>query len=321
MHTLESTRIRKIWIKAFWGFNVSAYGYLGFTRESDRERFVSEATEDDLVLIYGADSEETELENRRQALGFLQIEPRRILDQERLSEEGRQRKITNGWQDRWTYAVPVKRAWEVARKIEIKHLAPVTYNHANARVIASQGRAVTAEEVLTILQLPVFPVNVFGVPPVTEGEAQPKEIAIGKIFSPSAGIPPTFGGRTSNYQDGEHYLYLLVFEGNLSAFLGKRHTVTNRHALVKVGYSNDPNSRCTQINCGFPPDIDSRWKISLKSKAFANGNAAKSAEDELKRHFDTHFKSLGGEFFLGKIEEIEAAFSKAAAETAFIIKV
>ena len=50
-------------------------------------------------------------DQRRQLLGFLEVEPVRIKDIDRSSEVERRRKIENGWQDRWTYAVPVKRAW------------------------------------------------------------------------------------------------------------------------------------------------------------------------------------------------------------------
>src|SRR5690606_22150972 len=100
----------------------------------------------DLVLIYGADAPETALKDRRQALGFLEIEPTPIADRDRLSAEGLKRKIANGWVDRWTFAVPVRRAWQVTRRIEVKHLAPHTYLPARARVIASRGELMTPEE-------------------------------------------------------------------------------------------------------------------------------------------------------------------------------
>ena len=60
-----------MWLKAFWGFDPANDGYLGFTRPGDRDRFLEAALPGDLVLIYGADSPETDSQDRRQALGFL----------------------------------------------------------------------------------------------------------------------------------------------------------------------------------------------------------------------------------------------------------
>lgn len=89
----------RIWLKAFWGFDPEHEGYLGFTREGDREKFIEQALSGDLVLIYGADAPETEAMDRRQALGFLEIEPSAIPDRQRMSAEALRRKIENGWEN------------------------------------------------------------------------------------------------------------------------------------------------------------------------------------------------------------------------------
>ena len=310
---------KNVWIKAFWGFDPSNWGYIGFTRESDRDRLMRELSEDDLILIYGADSAETEQEKRRQALGFLQIVPTPIMDYERQSEQGREWKAARGLQDRWTFALPVKRAWQVQRKIEIKHLAPQTYNHNYARIIASQGKMLTPQEAENVLQLPVLPVNVYGEPPVAENALT--ETTMGDTFEPSRGLVPSFGIRTSEYQDGEHYLYMLKFDGNIAAILDHAPSLLHGKSLVKVGLSKDPIARCEQLNAGFPPAGSSRWKPCLKSKAFKNGIDAKNAEDFIKQTFANEFESLGGEFFLGNNSDMESLFARASAPTAFTIKV
>src|SRR5690348_8369450 len=133
----------RVWLKAFWGFDPANDGYLGFTRPADRNRIIQDAHKGDLVLIYGADAAETASENRRQALGFLEIDPIPISDRERLSPFGLQRKIENKWTDRWTNAVIVRRAWRINRRIEVRHIAPTTYQPSRARVIASRGELLT----------------------------------------------------------------------------------------------------------------------------------------------------------------------------------
>src|SRR3954453_21542016 len=117
----------RVWLKAFWGFDPSEDGYLGFTKPGARANLIAGWHTGDLVLIYAADSVETAKENRRQALGFLEIEPIEVTDVDRMSAVGLQRKIAMGCRDRWTNAVPVRRAWRVERRIEVSYLAPDTY--------------------------------------------------------------------------------------------------------------------------------------------------------------------------------------------------
>jgi hypothetical protein len=80
---------RRVWLRAFWGFSPEDEGYLGFTQEGNRTRFLREYREGDLVLIYGADEKHTRPDQRRQLLGFLEIEPITITDVERSSETDR----------------------------------------------------------------------------------------------------------------------------------------------------------------------------------------------------------------------------------------
>ncbi len=308
---------RRVWLKAFWGFDPARDGYLGFTRLGDRERFMRQHQPGDLVLIYGADAKETDLDDRRQALGFLECEPIPITDRERSSDEGWARKVAMDCQDRWNNAVPVRRAWRVERRIEVKHIASETYTHARARVIASQGELLTEDEAFLALQLPVVPVNVFGEAPLSEHAGAAAEQTMSKAFSPSKGFEPSFGPRQSDYTDGDTYLYLLVFKGDAALLLGR---AVGSRIVVKVGLSNDPKGRCGDHNKTLPPAAVTRWRLSLTSKAFPSGADAKRAEDALKALFDQRFESLGGEFFLGKESDLESAFFEASRPAAFCIK-
>ena len=307
----------RVWLKAFWGFDPAQDGYLGFTRPGDRERFMREHQPGDLVLIYGADAKETELDDRRQALGFLECEPIPTTDRERSSDDGWARKVAMDCQDRWNNAVPVRRAWRVERRIEVKHIAPDTYTHARARVIASQGALLTKDEAIIALQLPVVPVNVFGEAPLSEDSGAAAEQTMSKAFSPSQGFEPSFGPRQGDYTDGETFLYMLIFNGDAALLLGR---AVSHRIVVKVGLSNDPKHRCGDHNKTLPPAAVTRWRLSLTSKAFPSGADAKQAEDALKALFDKRFESLGGEFFLGNESDLESAFFEASRPAAFYIK-
>lgn len=305
----------RVWLKAFWGFAPWHDGYLGFTRPGDRERFIRLCSPGDLVLIYGADNKLTTKVDRRQALGFLEVDAtERISDLARASPEGRQRKIQMNVTDRWTHALPVRRAWKVNRRVEIGHLATETYTHEYARVIASQGMLVNPAEAVRVLALPVVPVNVYGEQEVTAGA----EAAM-STYVPSRGIMPSFGPRTSEYVDGDAYLYMLQFEGDGAALLGFDRYALGRQVVVKVGYSSEPARRCSTHNAHLPPAAKAKWRLSLQSRAYPTGGEAKTAEDALKETFAAKFKSLGNEFFLGDPDELAAAFGFASAGAAFKI--
>jgi hypothetical protein len=299
---MAETKLPRIWLKAFWGFDPENDGYLGFTKPGDRRRLIDEARAGDLVLIYGADSENTEEHDRRQVLGILEIDPISIRDVDAMSEEGRRRKLTEGWQDRWTYAVPVLRAWRINRRIEVGHIAPVTYTHARARVIASRGELLTEAESASVYGLPVTAVSVFGRPPVSG--AGPAELDLKAVFIPSRGLTPTFGSRESEYEDGDHFLYILNAEGDIAALLGRSYEEIAKRTLVKIGYSREPDRRCAEHNSTLPPAGRFKWKVHCKSKAYINGQDAKLAEDFFKTALASQFESLGGEFFLGDLEAI-----------------
>lgn len=316
-NSINAAQQRRVWLKAFWGFDPKQEGYLGFTRPGDREHFISSFEPGDLVLIYGAESEHTAAKDRRQALGFLEVEPIRIKDTERMSAKGCERKGAMKCENRWTHAVPVRRAWQINRRIEVGHIADMTYTPSRARVIASRGEILSEAEAARALALPVVPVDVFGESPLDERSSA--EETMNALLSPSRGVTPIFGKREAEYEDGEAYLYMLRYEGNASALLGREAYSVGKKIIVKVGYSNDPEARCKAHNDHLPIGARSHWRVLLRSRPFASGLNAKEAEDELKTRFKTKFESLGREFFLGEESLMQAEFAAASRATAFVM--
>jgi hypothetical protein len=299
-----------MWLRAFWGFTPEEEGYVGFTKPGDRERFIREFKDGDLILIYGADQEQTQKAQRRQVLGFLEVEPSPITDVERSSDPNRRWKVERGWQDRWTYAVPVKRAWRIKEtRIEAHHLFRRTFDAHNPILIASRGELLTPEEVEVALSLPVVPANVFGevaLPP----EALLGANAMKHSLEPSQGVTPTFGERSFSVEDAENRLYVLKLQGNVAAFLGRQPFEVAGKVIVKVGHAKEPQLRCAAHNAHLPPACRFKWTVDLTSPPFPGGVEAKRAEDDLKQQFAERFESLGGEFFLGDELTISVEFAR-----------
>jgi hypothetical protein len=307
---------RRVWLKAFWGFGPWEDGYLGFTKSGSRERFIALHQPGDLVLIYGANAEMTAPDDRRQALGFLEVDSIRISDTERMSPLGIARKTEMGFQDRWTHAVPVRRAWKVTRRIEVKHLAPDSYTKDRARVLAYQGEIVRDHEAHAMLQLPVVEVSVFGETPV---EGNIPEARMVDTLRPSRGINPSFGKREVEYSDRPSRVYMLLYTGDAAALLGRDRFGVGNKIIVKIGYSADPDERCAAHNRHLPTAKKAHWTVHRKSKEFPSAMPAKTIEDALKAAFDGKFESLGGEFFLGEALKLDAAFAESSALSAFRI--
>lgn len=305
----------RVWITSFWGFDPGNEGYYGFTYEGNRVWFINQWQEGDLILIYGADTAITAPEKRHQALGFVEIDPTPIQDTDRMSAVGLQRKIDNDWVGRWTHAFPVIRAAEITRRISIDHIAVTTLTQRDARNIASRGKLLTPEEAAKALSLPVRPLNVFGMPPLNEEE-------LAQEFVPSIGINPTFGQQIINRNDGEHFLYALRLDADAAYLLKRQRFEVRDRVIVKVGYSNDPERRCSEHNSTLPPAMKVSWKKEFVSRPFPSGQAAKDAEDGLKAHLARIGESLGKEFYLCSRDHLQTAFATASfATAAFQIKV
>lgn len=302
-------QLPRVWLKAFWGFDPPSEGYLGFTRPGDRVRFLEQARPTDLVLIYGADTKETELAQRKQALGFLQVSLDEIADVDKISPAALALKRERGWSDRWTHAVPVRRAWRINRRIGVRDVAPDTYTADRARVLASQGEMMLVHEAQRALSLPVSPVDVYGEPPVSHSAKS--EFQLLDECSPSRGIPPKFGKKEVVTVDGEHYLYMLKLECEASFLLDARQFDLHRKLIVKVGYSNDPIRRCEDHNSSLPPAGRIKYRLMLRSRAYATGQAAKEAEDAMKDALAERCQSLGNEFFLGTEADLQSVFGSA----------
>lgn len=306
MNDLPS-RPRRIWLRSFYGFGPEDDGYIGWTEEGPRDRMLGMIEDGDLFLIYGASSAETDKSHRNRVLGFLQVEARTVRDVERASPVGMKRKLDRGWRDKWTFAIPVVRAWRANELILLERIAPKTYRPEAGQAIAVWNPPLLPEEVDLALKIRVREVSVFGEPSIAE--IQSAVVPLGESFKPSRAFPGSFGKRTSTYQDGPTQLYLARFEGDGFALLGRQKPMFDASVLLKIGVSNDIKRRISEINSGFPPAAIGQWTMQLVSEPFADRASAEAAEQVFKDRAASSLESLGGEFFRGDWTSAELAFA------------
>jgi hypothetical protein len=300
-------RPRNIWLRSFYGFGPEDDGYIGWTELGPRDRMLGKVEDGDLFMIYGATSAETSVAQRNRILGFLQIEVRAIRDADKASVAGMKRKKDHGWQDKWTHAIPVVRAWRVNESILLERVASKTYRPEAGQAIAVWNPPLLPEEVDLALKVRVTEVNVFGEPPILE--APLAKIALSQAYQPSRAFPGSFGERTVLYEDGPTHLYLTRFDGDGFALIGERKPVGDMSALIKIGVSNDHARRLAQLNSGFPPAAVGKWGKPMLSELYPSRKAAEDAEAIFKDTANAKLRSLGGEFFFGNWDRAQIIFA------------
>lgn len=314
----QSHDLPPFWLTAFWGFAPEEEAVWGFTKEVDRQRFLDvDARPGHLVAVYGANSGETAKKDRRQLFGVLQINPIPIKDWEKQSQASYQHKRERGHGDKWTFALPVRRAWRSLRPVDVKHLLQ-TYREHPGQFTAAYGRELYDDDKIELLKVPVREVPVFGEPPLPSGWDQHEGMLA--QFSPSTGIPKTFGTSSRTDTDGLHYIYVMRFTGAATALLERG--LPARHGIFKFGYSNAPKRRLSEVNSGHPPAAKHRWKIWRTSEIGLSA-AAESAEKHMRQRVveNSKFTSLGGEFFTAHENDALALFTSHAKASQWAVKV
>lgn len=295
---------KNIRIRSFYGFGPEEDGYVGWTRESSRDAYLRKLNDGDLIMIYGASTAETEKSLRSYVLGFLEVEATPIRDYEKASNVGLDRKRDAGWADKWTYAIPVRRAWRAEEKMMISRIAFNSYRSEAGQALAVHGADLDPDEIAQALKIKVREVNVYGEPPVNDGESP--VMAFAEVFRPSRAFPGSFGERTSNYEDGETFLYLAVYEGDGHALVGRKKSFGDKSVALKVGVTNALKRRCAELNAGIPPAANGRWALRVNSQPFPDKKSAEDVEAQFKQLSLGRLESLGGEFFWGNLEEAES---------------
>lgn len=311
-----------VWLTGFWGFTPEEEGILGFTDPKDRDRLFSMIDERQLVCIYGAASPETDSKIVHHLLGVLEVERTPIDSWEKMSESAKERNIRLGRQEKWRYAMPVRRAWRTKHTLDVKQVFPNSYDSRNGRYIARFGTWLAPEEARWLLEkVPFVETNVFGEPPVHDGNDEETETgSIVAFLKPSKGIFGSFGSRSYDIQDKPHDLYLAQFP--IAADLLAGHSIPKGVGLVKIGITGNIKNRIKALNLSFPPTSTICWKITRTAK-FPDRESAADAETAFKSRAISEFgaTSMGKEFFVMELKKAEALFNVLSPATGLDLRV
>lgn len=299
-----------VWLTSFYGFKPETWGFLGFSNDGQRKRFIRETEPGALVVIYGHKSKAPE-EQRGKVIGFQQVthsvnHAKAYMD----PLEWHQKEADTDRADKWNLAVKAIRAWRIAPEdyLSIEEFAPETYSTERAQFIGSQGMRLTPTEAKRLLDLTVIETSVFGEIPVEAAVA----VSGRDLLSPSKPGPVSQSGYFCKEAEGPKSLYVLRLTGDESAYLGRE---AGGKWIVKVGFSKSPLSRCASLNAALPAGAF-EWKVLTSNETenldqFASSRIAVRAETAMKDHLHQNEQSLGGEFFLADERVVRDAWNLA----------
>lgn len=296
-----------VWLTSFYGFNPSAWGFLGFSNNGQRKHFIRETQPGVLVVIYGHKTL-APMNQRGMVIGIQQVSHRVNHAQHFMSPTEWARKESDTESaGKWNLAVKATRAWHVAQEsyLPIEEFAPESYSTGRAQYIGSQGTRLTPTEARRILDLTLIETSVFGEIPVEAAVAVPGR----DLLTPSKPGPVSQSGYFCKESEGPKSLYILRLLGDETAFLGRD---ARAKQIIKVGISGSPSSRCAALNSALPTEAY-RWEIIRANERdgrglFPSSKPAINAETKIKEFLAREQESLGGEFFLTDETSLQRAW-------------
>lgn len=298
----------QVFLKSFHGFTPETWGFLGYSEEFKRDKFLKDSVPGALVVICGT-SKAPEKEDRLRVLGMQQqshivgtkwdfLAPDRHADERSDPSRG----------DRWYYALKAIRAWRIPQEKRpyVRDIFPTTHKGGdNGTAIGSYGMRLEAEEARALLDLTLVEVPVFGgshIDALVPGPAV-------DLLKPSRPGPVSQSGFTVKESEGEKHLYILRMHGDTKALLGYD---PGNAAVFKVGFSVSPETRCKAHNkalpaCAFKWDIE-KSTYKQGQMPFPSSKHALAGEQAMKDYLEVSGKPLGGEFFLADEKSIARAW-------------
>ncbi|WP_142115882.1 hypothetical protein [Bosea sp. AK1] len=127
-----------------------------------------------------------------------------------------------------------------------------------------------------------------------EGIAWSIPVSTELALTRTQGPVPSFGSVTAERLDSECVVYVLRFHGPLESLFASGQ-IPEGSIVAKLGRSNDPMRRVSELSAGFPPGARLGWTI-IATVEFPTGNAAHTAEQALLVSSELKGWTLGGEF-------------------------
>lgn len=300
-----------VWLTSFYGFAPDIWGFIGWTKSGQRERFIKQSKPGALMVVYGTKGDETHPDEQGKLLGIYECSHKTGQSSEFLDPVALARLRREGRSERWRDAIQCTRAWEIAEdeRPYVDDFAHLSYSKSKWREIGSQGVALQREEAEKLLNLTVTEVPIYKGSHITDSAPT----TLKDVLTPSqAGPNATRDYTVSVEPDSPKSLYIFKLNGDVANYLNENPDNVSDKMIVKVGLSKSPAARLKQLQSSLPAGAY-HWEI-LRSTVldgddmYSCFDVAVAGEDKMKLVLDEYGRSLGGEFFLADIGMILRAW-------------
>jgi hypothetical protein len=292
-----------VYITSFWGWSPATWGTVGFTGTGRRKTIIETTTDPFLMVVYVTKSAPTaDRDMLGKVTGFYVVS----------HIEGHRNAFTDSIHharnpDKWQYSLKAIRAFSFLPeyRIHIDKFDPTLRTRAHA--VAAYGEELGADKIALLKRVPYVEVPVFGGPDFILGD-----IRVPIAHKVKAG-PVNRGGYVvpGEPPDTEKELYILVLNGDMSAFLGEAGA---GRRIFKIGLSLSPKTRLEAFRKTLPQGAFS-WQLHRSTRAdghvpYPSFEAAVFGETAIKNYLGQHGTWRGGEFYAATEAQIETAWTR-----------
>jgi hypothetical protein len=297
------SRGQTVHMTSFWGWHPATWGTVGYTSAGRLKTVLRTTTDPFIMVVYvtksapGADPDV-----RGKLTGFYlvsHIEGHRDAFTASLHHQRNP--------DKWRYSLKARQAFNFLPEYRLDiddfdpGLAP------RARSVAASGEELSPSKIERIRRIPYVAVPVYGGPTIVDPTIHvlPEARAIVRA-GPVNRTGYTVGGEPA---DTEKELYVLVLDGDTSAYLGE--PAAGRR-ICKIGMSMSPKTRLETFRSAMPKGAFT-WGLyrstrSDKERPYSGFEAALAGEEAMKEALGKRCSWLGGEFYAATNEQIAEAW-------------
>ena len=292
---------------SFWGWSPETWGTVGWTGDrglARRRNLLAQLTDPFITVCYVTSNKSyIDPDLKGKIAGFYLVR----------HETGDRDEFTHPIHhardvEKWRHSLRALRAFSYLpeHRLDVTDLDPGLL--ARARSVSAMGEVLTDPDQIRLLrETPWIEVEVFAPNSDSSLDSETKHGSRGLV---PAGPASTEGYAVANgTQWTPRELYILRLAGDIDAYLGRP---AEGRVIIKVGLSASPDMRRQSIQKAMPRGTF-HWKIDRTTGTCGlpfcpSHTVAVKGEDAMKRHLAKHAEWLGGEFYLAREEDIEAAW-------------
>ena len=292
---------------SFWGWNPETWGTVGwsddrgFTRRANMMKELS----DPFICVCYVTSNRTETDpDLKGVIGGFYMISHEMGDRDHFTHPIHHYREPS----RWRHSLKAVRAFSYLPEYRPRAMDVFPELSRTARHVSAMGEVITdPAKIDTLRGVPWVEVPVYA-KGVSSDEARPPPLVGHGMVQ--AG-PASDGGYI--VPEGTKHLprelYVLRLNGDTAAFLG-RSAVGAR--IIKIGLSVSPDLRRQSLQKAMPRGTF-RWQVFRTTgmdgdRPYSRFEAAVRGEDAMKRHLARHAEWLGGEFYLARDADVDAAW-------------